>query len=163
MIEARLIMAHTVIKKVDAETVTKAERYAKLVNYLANECPHEIRDGETAAETAIRWHKELTALREMRVQKSAAVAGGKGGKPQRDKSADDTEHELRTEWESRLEQCQELLDMLDDLPDRAADFAESVREKTQSIAEWIEENEHVTAAQCEALDNMQSGAERWLQ
>lgn len=150
-------MTHKVIKKVDAETVTKAERYAKLVNYLANECPHEIRESETAAETAIRWHKELTALREMRVQKSAAVAGSKGDKPQRDKSADDTE------WQARLDQCQELLDMLDDLPDRAADFAESVREKTQSIAEWIEENEHVTQAQCEALNNMESGAERWLQ
>jgi len=48
-----------------------------------------------------------------------------------------------------------------DLPDRAADFAESVVAKLESIRSWIEEHDDVTAAQREAVANMAAGIERW--
>ena len=66
------------------------------------------------------------------------------------------------DWETRLEQCQEIQDLCEQVPERGEDFAASVMEKVQSIADWIEANESVTADQAEALDNMQAGVERWI-
>jgi len=65
-------------------------------------------------------------------------------------------------WEEAHAQAQELLELLDQLPDAAEEFAESVREKTEGILVWIEESEHVTDAQETALENMFLGAEKWL-
>ncbi len=117
---------------------------AKLVAYLSA-CPDEIRAGENAADVAIRWHKELVTLRD----KVAELETAKG------------EYESDSEWRDRLDQCQEILDLLDDLPERADDFVQSAGEKVRDIAKWIEKEEHVTEGQCRALDNIQAGAERW--
>jgi len=69
----------------------------------------------------------------------------------------------RPEWAHRLDQCDEILSAIDDLPDRAADFAASVQEKVESIRDWIEAQETVTSAQCAALDNMERGVHAWLE
>ncbi len=65
------------------------------------------------------------------------------------------------DWEVALELCEDILDSLDDLPERAEDFVESVREKTENIRDWIEEHEDVTDKQMDALENMKGGVERW--
>lgn len=57
--------------------------------------------------------------------------------------------------------CDELLGKIEDLPSRAADFAESVEEKIKSIREWIEEHDDVTDNQVRALENMGAGIDRW--
>jgi hypothetical protein len=67
------------------------------------------------------------------------------------------------EWDEALELCDEIEEMLQDLPDRAAAFAQSVGEKIEDMGRWIEENEHVTQNQIDALQNMKSGCEKWLQ
>lgn len=50
------------------------------------------------------------------------------------------------EWENRLEQAEEMLD------DDSLQFA---YDTILGIKEWIEENEHVTENQCDALDNIE--------
>ena len=65
-------------------------------------------------------------------------------------------------WEDALALCDEIRELLDDLPERADDFAASVEEKVDDMAEWIADNEHVTPAQLQALENMKAGCERWL-
>ena len=67
------------------------------------------------------------------------------------------------DWEDALEQCQAIEELIDDLPERAEDFADSVLEKIQSIASWIEEKEHVTEGQLAAIENMHAGVSRWLE
>lgn len=69
---------------------------------------------------------------------------------------------LTQEAQEGVELCEEILDSIGDLPERAEDFASSVSEKVESIQEWIEENDHVTEAQMDALENMKSGVERWM-
>lgn len=69
----------------------------------------------------------------------------------------------RPEWAHRMDQCEEILAAIDDLPERAADFAASVKEKVESIRDWIEAQETVTSAQCAALDNMERGVHAWLE
>lgn len=66
-------------------------------------------------------------------------------------------------WEEALALCEEIRELLPDLPDAADDFATSIKEKIDSIAEWIADREHVTPAQLSALENMKAGCERWLE
>jgi len=71
-------------------------------------------------------------------------------------------------WESALEQIEQAKEALDDLRssrsgDRVQDYADSVEERIDDFAAWIEENEHVTARQEEALQNIIAGMEKWLQ
>lgn len=75
----------------------------------------------------------------------------------------DSEPDELAPWEDALALCDEIRELLDDLPERADDFATSVEEKVDSIAEWIADNEHVTPAQLQALENMKAGCERWLE
>lgn len=49
-----------------------------------------------------------------------------------------------------------------DIPERGEDFATSVTEKIESMAETVEKGQFVTAAQWTALDNMHDGIKRWL-
>lgn len=56
----------------------------------------------------------------------------------------------------------EILAKVEDLPERAEDYAESVATKTTGILDWVESNNHVTKAQMDALRNMCSGVEKWL-
>ena len=67
------------------------------------------------------------------------------------------------DWEDALELCEEIEELLDELPDRAEEFATSVGEKVADMREWIEDNEHVTPKQLDALENMKAGCENWLQ
>ncbi|MBN1250155.1 MAG: hypothetical protein JXC32_20995 [Anaerolineae bacterium] len=70
-------------------------------------------------------------------------------------------------WESALDNISHARDLLNDLrdhrsDDRAQDFADSVEERLDGFAEWIETNEHVTPKQEEAIDNIIAGIGRWL-
>lgn len=65
-------------------------------------------------------------------------------------------------WADALTEIGDIMDQIDDLPDQAQDFGGSVRETLQSIYDWIEENEHVTEAQEEAVDNISNGVSRWF-
>ena len=65
-----------------------------------------------------------------------------------------------------LEQVERIVVMCEHVADYdnsdASDFASSVQGKTEDIERTIEERNHVTPAQAEALDNMESGISRWI-
>jgi hypothetical protein len=65
--------------------------------------------------------------------------------------------------EEALELCDDILIDLDELPDAADEFAESVREKVESMSEWIQEHDKVTPKMVKALKNMKDGVARWLE
>ena len=64
-------------------------------------------------------------------------------------------------WKECLERIAEVQTDLELLPDRAEDFVASCLETLESIASWIEENEHVTPGQEQAVENIAAGAEKW--
>ncbi len=64
-------------------------------------------------------------------------------------------------YEDWLDDIAEQIDLLDGLSEAAYDFAVSVEEKLSSMAEWIEQNEHITPKQILAIQNMKAGIERW--
>jgi hypothetical protein len=66
------------------------------------------------------------------------------------------------EWREFVEEAETLIGQLDELPSRAADFSESVGQKVGDMLEWARANEHATEKMKSALQNMQSGANRWL-
>lgn len=68
-----------------------------------------------------------------------------------------------TDWEDAIEQCNRIMEMCNEVPERGEDFAYSVQQKVQEISETIEESERVTEAQQIALDNMESGVSRWIE
>lgn len=65
-------------------------------------------------------------------------------------------------WEEFVEECDRVLDRIDDLPERAEDFADGVREKIEGMRSWSTENEHVTEAMSDAVENIDGGVGRWL-
>lgn len=67
------------------------------------------------------------------------------------------------DWEDAVEQCERILEMLDDLPDEAEEFASSVGEKVESIMEYAKSRQRITEGQQTALDNMEAGCQRWLE
>jgi hypothetical protein len=71
--------------------------------------------------------------------------------------------ELDVEWKRALKLCHEIELACEQVPEAGEDFASSVLEKTTSIADWIEHQEHVTEDQLEALQNMREGLEAWMQ
>lgn len=83
-------------------------------------------------------------------------------KPQEKKRGHVTKTMMSEMAKEALDQCDHILELCDEVPTKGEDFAESVREKVESIAEWIRENEHVTDAQKESLDNMERGVSRWI-
>ncbi len=71
------------------------------------------------------------------------------------------------EAEAALELGQSILDILEDdigedAYQQAADYFESVKDKTESIMESIEEWDNATDGQVRALENMKAGLERWV-
>ncbi len=58
--------------------------------------------------------------------------------------------------------CDEILDMLDDLPERAQEFSDSIREWVEGINYTILENRRVTENQATALENMKMAVEKWI-
>jgi hypothetical protein len=61
-----------------------------------------------------------------------------------------------------IQLADEILADIPDVPERGAEFAESVAERTSSIKAWIEKNQWVTDRQSAALENMRFGLDRWL-
>ena len=61
-----------------------------------------------------------------------------------------------------IEWCEMILEMIDELPDRAADFGESCGETVRGIRESIEQHQKITDGQRTALENIQRGVSRWL-
>lgn len=66
------------------------------------------------------------------------------------------------DWANRVEQVGEILEKLDDLPDRAIDFREGVEEKLRGMLTWMEKNQHVTPKMVTAIENMAAGVDKWL-
>lgn len=65
------------------------------------------------------------------------------------------------EWSDALASIKDCLARVEDLPERAEDFGTSCTERLQSMAEWIEQNEHVTDRMQEAIDGISAGLDRW--
>jgi len=66
------------------------------------------------------------------------------------------------DYEEAIELCDDILSSLEDLPEHAEDFSDSVHEKVTSMRDWIDENERVTDKMISALENIQSGVSKWL-
>jgi DNA-binding transcriptional MerR regulator len=66
-------------------------------------------------------------------------------------------------WEEAIREIDELLDLLDELPEAAEDFVDSVREQADDMQSWIAGHEHVTEAQQTTIANWAAGASRWLE
>lgn len=66
------------------------------------------------------------------------------------------------DFEEAIEYAEEILSDLDNLPERAADFAESVREKVEGMKDWMEEHQTVTEKMVTALENIRAGVDKWL-
>lgn len=64
--------------------------------------------------------------------------------------------------EVAIELCNEIIDKLEELPEAAEDFADSVRDKVLDIHEWIDSRNHCTKSQYGSLENMLAGVERWI-
>lgn len=65
------------------------------------------------------------------------------------------------DWKNALDLCETLLQDLDDLPERAEEWAENCDETVRGIQEWIEDNEHVTPKQFETLRKIEASVARW--
>ena len=61
-----------------------------------------------------------------------------------------------------LEQIDEVLERIDNMPDRAAEFGESVGATVRGIAETVEHTGVVTDAQARAVNNIAAGVGRWF-
>jgi len=70
-------------------------------------------------------------------------------------------------WEEAVAQIAEIRETLtrlqEDRPDDATleDFAGSVLETLESMAEWIQRNSRVTPKQVDAIQNISAGVARW--
>jgi Zn finger protein HypA/HybF involved in hydrogenase expression len=66
------------------------------------------------------------------------------------------------EVNAALDQCQEILSQVEQLPSRAEDFGESVADQVRDVAVTIGKTNRVTTGQQRALDNWQAGVEAWF-
>jgi hypothetical protein len=66
------------------------------------------------------------------------------------------------QYEEAVDLCDEIMDLLSELPEKAWDFRNSVEGKVQDMRDWIEQHRRCTPKQMEALRNMKKGAENWL-
>ena len=66
------------------------------------------------------------------------------------------------EWEDFVAACDDTLADIDDLPERAEDYGDSVRETIKGMKEWAEENEHATPKMIAAQERIQEGVSKWL-
>jgi hypothetical protein len=73
-----------------------------------------------------------------------------------DESDDDLPEEIQ-EW---LDTRNRILEDCEDVPERAENFAISVSEKIESMAEWIEENKRITPNMIAAIENMDEALQR---
>lgn len=69
-------------------------------------------------------------------------------------------HDEHAAWADHISHT---IDLLDELPDRAEEFAESVREKLESMLDYYQDHGGTfTQAQIAAAINMREGVEKWL-
>lgn len=68
----------------------------------------------------------------------------------------------RPEVKEALEQCERIIEMCGEMPERGEDFSTSVEEGCREVMATIESMNHVTADQQRALDNWEGGLSRWL-
>ena len=70
-------------------------------------------------------------------------------------------------WQKASEQCDTIVELIDDeiteeMAEKADDgFFENIREKSVSIQETIDRNQHASEAQKRALNNMERGVRAW--
>lgn len=67
------------------------------------------------------------------------------------------------DWEEFIDECSEVMDLLEDLPSKADGYVSNVDEKVSGIQNWVEEAEHCTDNQKNAIANIRRGAERWME
>lgn len=60
-----------------------------------------------------------------------------------------------------IETCDDLMVRSGDLPDRAGDFADGVTSRLLGMKVWALGHDHVTPAMWTAVENIESGIERW--
>lgn len=65
-------------------------------------------------------------------------------------------------WQEAVEMAESLLDRIDELPERAEDFAIGVEEKVRDMLSWMKKHHDVTPRIVDALDNISRGVERWF-
>lgn len=58
--------------------------------------------------------------------------------------------------------CNEILDLLEDMPEAAEEFKDSVEQKVLDMHDWIDKHNHVTDKQMAALENMKGAVEKWI-
>lgn len=66
------------------------------------------------------------------------------------------------DWESRLEQCDRILELCAEIDGAGRDFADDVSEKVESMATWIEANQMSTEKQDDALDSWEAACRKWV-
>jgi hypothetical protein len=67
-----------------------------------------------------------------------------------------------TPVEEALERLAEIVDLCEQVPDRGAEFAESVAGGARSMAETIDRTQKVTEEQNRAIQNWDAGVRAWL-
>ena len=70
--------------------------------------------------------------------------------------------EVKEDTEVAIELCDAILSLVDQLPERAEEFADSIQTKAINIKAFVEKHDKVTPGQITALENMKSGAEKWI-
>lgn len=80
---------------------------------------------------------------------------------------DDPRNRDDEDLKKTLEQCDRILEAIEDadedLQDKAFDFFEGVTEFIKSVRKTIEASEHVSPKQQTAIDNCESGVNRWIE
>ena len=61
-----------------------------------------------------------------------------------------------------LDLCDAIIRDVDEMPEEAEDFAESILDKAKSMRDNIQKHDSVTEKMLSALENMRHGQERWL-
>lgn len=68
---------------------------------------------------------------------------------------------MTPDWEEAFELCNDILELIPEVPEAGEDFAASVEDKVMGIQRTIEERKIVTEKQLDALENMKAGVARW--
>lgn len=68
----------------------------------------------------------------------------------------------KCKWEKQVTKVEDTIERLDDLPDRALEFRESVEDKLRGMLDWMTKNKHVTPHMVSAIDNMTEAVSKWL-
>lgn len=83
--------------------------------------------------------------------------------PGEKRAADKLPHiEQVQEVADAVEELQSIISLCEDVPDRGADFAESVADGCRDMIETVERMGFVTEKQLTAIENWRAGVERWV-